>query len=94
MTRVTQRCEAYITPPAMVQSSKPPLPGDRAITDKSGGCKGEADLGKEPMFTRRSSGNVGMGTVTGGADVQESNQPTSKGKGRVTLRASQARGVV
>jgi len=37
----------------MVDSSKPPLPGDWAFTDKSGGCKGEAVLGKELKFTRR-----------------------------------------
>lgn len=41
MGRLTQSKDAYILAPAMVNSSKPPFPGDGVITEKSGGHRGE-----------------------------------------------------
>jgi len=75
-----------------MQASSPGRPG--ALLE-IGGCKDEADVGERPAFTRHNAlgprGNVGAGTVTGGADVQQTNQPICMRKGSYIVRASQAR---
>lgn len=77
----------------MVHPSKPAHRGDTAFGYKTAGCKQETRHGKRLGFTRLARGNVGTGTVTGGADVHETNVRLCMRKGSACVRASQARAI-
>ena len=59
---------AYISPPAMVQLSKPAQHREVPITDKTGGGNRDAECSGKNDCLQARKGNLSRWKVTGGAD--------------------------